>query len=131
MANARKPDNVHKLNGTYQKHRHGDPDAKPDWSEEFPDMPSCVAGDVGAKKEWNRIKAKSPAGVITTTDMALFSQYCLLWSQMNTEGSGFSSAKHSQLRLIEADLGFTPTSRGKIGGSPKKQNDDGPVTVPR
>ena len=125
MPNARKPDNIHKLKGTYQPCRHGDPDNKPDWSEGFPPMPACIANNKGAKKEWNRLKKNVPSGVITITDMSSFAQYCLLWSQMDEEGVDFGATKHSQLRLIEADLSFTPSSRGKIGGTPKKDSGSG------
>lgn len=121
MANARKPDNVHKLNGTYQKHRHGDPDTKPDWNEGFPDTPTWL--DKRAKAEWNRMKKVIPAGVVTHTDLVAFAQYCVLASELENDPSGFPSGKHSQLKLIQQELGFTPISRGKIGGSPRK--DDG------
>ena len=129
MANTRKPDNVHKLNGTYQKHRHGDPETKPAWNEDFPNLPECL--DDRARAEWLRLAAIVPAGVITQTDRAAFSQYCVLWSEFEAKPLEFPAAKHAQLKLVQQELGFTPVSRGKIGGAPKKQDEKGPRALPK
>jgi len=139
MANPRKPDNVHRLNGTYKPDRHGDPDTKPEWSEEAPEMPDYL-DDLG-RAEWERVMRDTPAGVLTKTDVTILTQYCLLvsrliaWAKFRIECSediemgkllAFTAADHTQLRLIQQELGFTPSSRGKIGGAPKKQEKTGP-----
>ena len=129
MANARKPDNVHKLNGTYQKHRHGDPDTKPDWNQDLPDMPGCLCET--AQAEWQRIIDIAPIGVLTHTDRTLLTQYCALWAELERAPSEFQSGQHSQLKLIQQELGFTPISRGKIGGTSKKIDKDGFQPAPR
>ena len=131
MANKRIPDNVHKLKGTYQPCRHGDPETKPDWDESFPDIPDCVAEIPEAAAEWLRVSNFVPAGVITQTDRTAFSQYCVLWSEFVKDPEGFPSSKHAQLKLVQQELGFTPISRGKIGGAPKGPGEGGFQTAPR
>jgi len=129
MPQHRKPDNVLQLEGTYRKDRHGDPATKPEWNESFPDMPDCLDSD--AQIEWARLAAIVPAGVITQTDRSAFSQYCALWSEFVKDPNKFPSSKHSQLKLVQQELGFTPISRGKIGGAPKDQTAGGFQTPPR
>ncbi len=123
MPARRKPDNIHKLNGTFQPCRHGDPDTKPEWNESFPRMPKCIDDD--AKAEWKYIKSVVPDGVITMTDKTALAQYCVLWSEFKSDPVGFPSSKHAQLKLVQQELGFTPSSRGKIGGTPKKEEGGG------
>ena len=129
MANARKPDNVHKLNGTYQKHRHGEPDTKPEWDDGLPKIPSCLKGE--ARKEWKRIIEIVPAGVLTLTDKTVLTQYCALWAELEADPANFETGQHTQLRLIQQELGFTPISRGKIGGKPKGNDEGGFQSNPR
>lgn len=128
MANPRKPDNLHVLEGTYQKHRHGDLGEKPKWNSDFPDLPDCL--DADAQEEWMRLAAIVPAGVITQTDRSAFAQYCALWSEFKKDPNGFPSSKHSQLKLVQQELGFTPISRSKIGGKPKEEKENGFRTNP-
>lgn len=131
MANLRKPDNVHKLNGTYDASRHGNPDDKPEWDEGFPDMPRCVAEDDGAKEEWNRVMSEAPEGVIIRTDVVLLAMHCVIWSQYNEDPSTFLAADLIQMRMIEKELGFTPSSRGNITGTPKSKKNSGFQSNPR
>ena len=126
MAQSRKPDNVHRLNGTYRADKHGDPDTKPDWSTDVPVMPDYL--DEYAQEEWNRVMEDAPEGVLTKTDMIILAQYCVMVSAMVQSCLGdsvFLAADHTQLRLIQQELGFTPISRGKIGGTAKKPDEDG------
>lgn len=123
MANSQKPDNVHRLNSTYRNDRHGDPESKPEWSEDHPVMPDWL--DEYAQKEWAQVLEDAPAGVITKTDRMVLAQYCMLCSKFATQLHEFTSTDHTQLKLIEQQLGFTPGSRGKIGGTPKKQSEGG------
>ena len=129
MANSQKPDNVHILNGTYRKDRHGDADTKPDWNEDLPVMPDWL--DDYAQKEWAQVLEDAPAGVITKTDRMVLAQYCMLCSKFAEQRHEFTSTDHTQLKLIEQQLGFTPGSRGKIGGTPKKKDDSGFQSNPR
>lgn len=129
MAQSQKPDNVHLLNGTYRADRHGDIDSKPEWSEDLPEMPEYL--DKRARKEWRSILLNAPVGVIIKTDNTILAQFCMLVSKLAKQKHEFNSTDHTQLKLIGQQLGFTPGSRGKIGGAPKKNNDGGPQVVPR
>ena len=129
MAQNRKPDNVLQLAGTYRADRHGAPDSKPEWSTDAPEAPGYL--DEYAREEWAQVMQDAPDGVLTKTDRVILAQYCMMVSRFAREGDDFTAADHTQLRLIQQELGFTPISRGKIGGAPKKQDDSGPRTVPR
>jgi len=133
MANKRKPDNVHRLNGTYNARRHGNPDTKPKWSTDAPTMPEYL--DAHAQEEWRRVMREVPGGVLTKTDTAILAQYCEMYSRFVRhclgEDASFLAADHTQLRLIQQELGFTPSSRGKIGGTPKNQDESGFRSIPK
>ena len=133
MANARKPDNVHKLNGTYNETRHGNPDDKPQWSTDLPEMPDYL--DETAQAEWVRTMEDAPAGVLTKTDRTILAQYCLMVSKMiqslDDPDISFRAADHTQLRMMQQELGFTPSARGKIGGKPKTDDGSGFQSNPR
>lgn len=129
MANSRQPDNVLKMRGTYRKDRHGDPDTKPEWSEEEPEMPDFL--DEYARAEWERVLADAPVGVITKTDRMVLAQYCMLCSKFASQKHEFNSTDHTQLKLIAQQLGFTPSTRGKIGGAPKDNSQGGFRPLPR
>ena len=121
MPNPRLTDNVHNLKGTYQPCRHGDPDDKPVWESSLPDCPKCL--DRAAKKEWKRIASIVPDGVVTLTDRGVLAQYCALWSVFEKDTSKFSSSNHTQLRMLQQELGFTPIARCKILTDGKKVPD--------
>lgn len=123
MANARKPDNVHLLQGTHQKSRHGNPEDKPQVEIKTPDAPEWLEGK--ALIEWERIcKVLKSSGLLSEADTAVMVQYCLLYSELQTELMEFQAAKHTQLRLCLVELGLTPKARSQITiGGNKKKND--------
>ena len=126
MAQNRKPDNVHVLNGTYRADKHGETGTKPDWSTDAPEMPDYL--DEYAQREWVQTMEDAPSGVLLKTDKIILAQYCIMVSDMIKScegGDRFTAADHTQLRLIQQELGFTPISRGKIGGKPKENDKDG------
>lgn len=113
MANKRKPDNVHQLQGTHRKDRHGDLDTKIQLDSKLPKPPTWLPQF--AKKEWQRVcNIMKAVGVITEADASVLTQYCLLYSEMKKVKEEFQAAKHTQLRLCAAELGLTPVSRSKI-----------------
>jgi phage terminase small subunit len=115
MPAVRKPDNVHKLRGTFRKDRHGDPETKLEMPQRAPTMPKVVGMDKEAKAEWRRVtRALSNMGVLTVLDRAIVAQYCLLWGRLCRNPDSFDAALFAQLRMAEQELGFTPPSRGKI-----------------
>lgn len=113
MANARKPDNIHLLQGTYKPSLHGDPETKPKPKGEIGNPPEWMPEL--AAEEWNRKKKiLSDAGLLRLADEIIFAQYCLLVEDLQTELFKFTAAKHTQLRLLQMEMGMTPASRSKI-----------------
>ena len=113
MARMRKPDNVLKLEGNYDKNRHGDPDGKVDIEAEIPDKPDFF--DDHASGEWDRVvTVLHKKGLLTALDRTILAQYCVLYGKFAANPEGFMATDHTQLRMQEQELGFTPSSRGKI-----------------
>lgn len=115
---------MHKLNGTYRKGRHGDPAEKPEWDEAPPSVPPAVAANPLALEEWERALRDAPQGVITKTNRAVLAQFALMAARLFEDPDGFNASDHTQLRLVQQELGFTPLSRGKIMGKPKDSKGD-------
>ena len=126
MANARVPDSIHALKGTYRKDRHGDQGQKLAVDSEIPDKPDFLTEE--ASGEWDRVTAiLYHKGLLTQLDRTILAQYCMMYGKLATEKTNMSAADHTQLRLMEQELGFTPSSRGKIA-IPKGDDDDwGPI----
>ena len=78
-----------------------------------PDMPSWLPQ--GAAEEWERVTGELGAlNVLCDLDIASLAQYCILFDQMQSDPSEFTAAKHTQLRLITAELGLTPAARRRL-----------------
>lgn len=113
MGTMRKPDNVLKLSGSYRADRHGDPAEKLDVEPEIPQMPDYLCGR--AADEWQRVtKALHGKKLLTVIDLAILAQYCVLYAKFAEKTKDLSAADHAQLRIVQQELGFTPSSRGKI-----------------
>jgi len=122
MSNQRKPNNLHLLEGTFRKHRHGDPNKKIKVGAEFPVQPKWLPKD--AKAEWQRIKkVMEKSSVIISSDASTLAQYCLLFSEMKKLKENFPAAKHTQLRSCASELGLTPVARSKIA-VPKDDDEE-------
>ena len=127
MANKRKPNAVHKLNGTLRKDRHGD-DGGIEFSGAVPTPPKILKGE--ALKEWKRVVPElKKIGLLTLFDRMVLCQYCVLTAEFfasQTAGEPLSAAWHNQYKLIQQELGFTPSSRSslKLPGA-KKQKTGG------
>lgn len=128
MANKRLPDNVHKMKGTLQPCRHGKAEDKPNIVIKPPSAPSMLS--TGAKREWTRVcKVLAKANVLAETDRVTLAQYCELYAEFAEDPREFTAAKHTQLRLLNVELGFTPSARAKLkpietGDKPKDPWDD-------
>jgi len=114
MANKRKPDNVHLLSGTHRKDRHGDPREKPKVAGSITATPPEWLPEA-AKVEWKRVvKLMAESGVLTSADTSTLCQYCMLFSELQTDQEEFPAARHTQLRLCAVELGLTPSARSRI-----------------
>jgi P27 family predicted phage terminase small subunit len=101
------------------------------------------------RKVWDRIIASAPPGLLTTVDADLLVNLVVLtalrdsWlGELNAQGGALlvrSSDRKSlivnphvkaikgiasQLRLLQAELGFTPSARGRVSLIPQDQDDD-------
>ena len=128
MANKAKPINIHKLNGTFRKDRHGNPGETLE-DADIPDLPEAPIWLTGvARAEWDRlvgIMAKSK--VFRATDLGVLAGYCQQFSIIATapDPSEVKAAVWSSLRMYALELGLTPVARSKLGtgnGGNKSEN---------
>lgn len=109
----KKPLHLHKLDGTFQKCRHGG-DA-PDFNPDTPEPPDILNGV--ALNEWNRVVPElERLGLLTIFDRAILAQYCILWKQLHDSSPDepLSAAWHTQFKQIQQELGFTIASRAGL-----------------
>lgn len=97
------------------------------------DMPSCPSHlDEQAKAEWDRVaKGLWELGLLTDVDVACLAAYCQCYSRwvaieelITQHGMLVGSKRHpllvaedsvlKQLKAFAVELGFTPSSRGRI-----------------
>jgi len=111
MPNIRKPNEMHKLEGTFRKDRHGGDEIQIE--QEIPAPPNWL--DQEAMIEWVRIVLlMDEYKMLKATDMVALATYCCLYSCMQRQRDAFPSSKMSQLRGIMNDLGLNPTARSRI-----------------
>lgn len=142
----RKPTAVKRLQGTLQKCR--TPKAEPQPEHDLKTMlPPDYLTD-SAKSIWEYSLAQVPAGMLTTLDFGIFSQWVVCYDQFVMLSAGIKHEGTLQndedgklsvsgilhhltkvvalLRGLENELGFTPASRSKVvsftAGSGQKQN---------
>lgn len=122
MPNIRKPNSLHKLNGTFRADRHGKNGQSLDDSN-LPDLPlppDCLS--LTARAEWIRIVAiLSPMKLLRATDLGIMLAYCQLFDELfnpSVDAFGFKikppASLYTQFRGVANDLGLTPISRSKI-----------------
>lgn len=122
MPNIRKPNGLHKLNGTFREDRHGKKGLSLDDSNiaDLPLPPDCLS--MTAKAEWVRIVAiLSPMKLLKATDYGIMLAYCQIFDELfNPPVDAFGiktkplASLYAQFRGIANDLGLTPISRSKI-----------------
>lgn len=98
-------------------------------------LPPELLTDERAAAEWRRtIAPASDAGQLVATDRALAVMHCQLWSRVQSlndrrdVGADVGRAVALLLR-VDAELGFTPASRSKVGptGSGSKLRRNNPL----
>jgi len=128
MANARKPDHVHKAQGTLQKVRHGDPNKKLTFENvaKPPRAPS-ILGAVG-KRAWRKVALLLiNQGVFTDADHYILKSFCQAEELLDAKWRADIAVQH---RLLAGELGLSIASRSKIQtGISDKQNRNGPRAI--
>ena len=124
MANKPKPINIHLLEGTQRKCRHGSPKDKPVIKEKI----SFTAPDWMTKngaEEWTRItKIMDNTGVLTNADYSTLCQYCIMFGELKSKKGKFPATHHTQLRMCAVELGLTPSARTRINVPNANKKED-------
>ena len=114
MGNARKPDNVLRLKGTYRKDRHGDPKNKVEFNEVVDMIPPGKLS-AEAKRRWSQLlKQCEGSGLITEVDYIMLAALCQQWSRFLDDPDAFTAAQLAQLKSYCHSFGFSPVERGKL-----------------
>lgn len=97
----RKPERVHKLQGTFQKVRHAGT-VTPEPPKGLPMRPKPLEGDAAA--EWDRMVGRlSSVGTLSAVDDAALYQYCCLFAE--TEGLAASQLETAaSIDIVEENL---------------------------
>lgn len=107
----RKPDNVHKLRGTYRKDRHGDEAEKVEFEDSVPEPPPFL--DELAREAWFFVCGEmKTAGILKRAYKYTIAGFCTLWSQFSRNPAEFKD--HTQLRQYLDALGLSPQAASRL-----------------
>lgn len=122
------PTNFLKLKGGYRKDRHGarlHPMPAMGHALELDDRPDFLKGR--AAELWKEMLPQM--AWLFKIDRAVFSVWCVLQAEFESNPGGMTAARLTQLRLVGESLGLTRSSRALIGVSDPETsapNLDGP-----
>ena len=140
------PPEVNKANGTYKKNPQRENKSAPKALYGRPEKPLDVMQCEVASAKWEHITDMlSRMNVLAETDHDLLARYCLTWaqylevharlrvvghvketekgSQRSPESSSFI-ALNDALHKMTAELGLSPSSRGKLHANPDASDSD-------
>jgi len=110
-----KPTALKLIKGTARKHRMNKNEPKPELALLEP-APSWLSTE--AKKEWKRlIKLLTDSSIVTKLDLTMLATFCQMWGDYikGIKASEPVSMAHvTQMRLMAAEFGMTPSSRSKV-----------------
>jgi len=129
MPNIRKPNAIHKVNGTYRPDRHGAHGTTLD-DQGLPSLPPPPTWlhPIGVM-EWRRVvEILEPFNLLKATDYGILLGYCTLFAHMAvTDAEEVKTTLFAQFRGYCNDLGLTPVARSKVHiESGKSKDDDNP-----
>lgn len=126
-----KPLSVHKTHGTYRRDRHAEEINMPKGA---PSCPEHLTGEAAA--EWERLRAALAPGMVCKADRAILAAFCACHGRLveaelkvaelgavitTTKGElkinpwlRVADESRKQLRGLAAELGLTPSSRGRV-----------------
>ena len=114
-----KPTALKIIKGTARKHRMNDKEPKPETAKKQA-PPGWL--NVDAKKEWKRLIAElTDNGIVTNLDLSMLAALCQLWGEYIAgikTSEPVSMAHVTQMRLLAAEFGLTPSSRSKVEAIP-------------
>ena len=123
MPNIRKPNNLHKIDGTFRKDRHGEEGDSLDDADLGKLPPPPIFLTPTARDEWVRVtKILGPAKLLKGTDMGIMVAYCKLYETIASNDPDLPIAAYGQFRMVAGELGLTPAARSKtlLGNNKEK-----------
>jgi phage terminase small subunit len=119
MPNPRKPNTVHKLQGTFDSRRHAPKNGVQQGHPRKPDTLSPRASAI-----WDeRCAVLVELGFLSIADGPILATFCELYAQFTEDPAGCQSAKIAQMRACMSELGMTPSSRDRVAVVPKEQKN--------
>lgn len=120
MPRPRKPNNVHVLQGTYRRDKHG-PKTAP-VPQEAPEKPDWLSAQ--AASEWDRVvPLLNAAGFLAVTDGDVLATYCELYAEFKMCPQAMQTSRVALMRTILHELGMTPGSRDKVSQAQSKSDN--------
>lgn len=115
MARPRKPTELHVVEGTHRKDRHGP--LKSPLAHLEPLGPPPADWKPDGKLLWNELAAQIPLGVATKGDRLAFETLCRLVMRMRVDKAP-TPALAAQIRAYCALFGLSPSARATLAPSP-------------
>lgn len=113
-----------KRDGTRRKDRHGVEANDVEFEEGTPHCPPELSGE--ARKIWNRtVNDLRAAGQLRKPYEAVIASYSVLYAAFLSAPEEFTAAHYAQLRMLIAELGLSPVSRGRLSGGKAKSDKPG------
>ena len=115
------------LKGTARPHRINDKEPQVEVAKPQP-APVWLNSD--AKKEWVRLfDLLTKSGVITDLDTSMLATFCQMWGEYIAgfkSGDPVGVTHMTQMRLMAAEFGLTPSSRSKVEAIIPESNEYDP-----
>lgn len=90
-----------------------------------PTPPDFVLRDADAMARWDDYAPRLiELGVLGENDSDNFGMWCWLMAEFARYPAGFSASKISQVRALASSFGMDPSSRTRLPGKPKKDEED-------
>jgi len=116
------PVDLHLVDGTYRKHRHGAADAACRQPTGRPIKPAFVKGRAGTL--WKEYRDR--AFWLSEVESHLLAAWVVLTVEIEKDLDAMSAARISQWRALASELGFPPSARARFapgGDKPKGKQD--------
>jgi len=111
MPRPRKPDELHLIQGTYRRDRHGDPATKPKYNGPVEGPPDYF--DEAQRAAWYELVDNAPEGVLWRSDSPFVELMAVFCAQVRA-GTAPSSLERLFHRGL-GQMGMTPAGRATLG----------------
>jgi hypothetical protein len=121
MARQRKPPQLHIIEGTHRKDRHGRLPATAAFREPLGGPPADWLPK--AKMLWHEVANMLPAGVAAKSDRVVFEVLIRLLAKVREKPESLTPAAASQIRACAASFGMSPADRNRVCALPASGDD--------